>query len=145
MILNSAVCYDLRYCSTIRQLKTDFESCASVKQSDVIEGNLTSPAEPYTMESITLRLPASQISTTFYFGIKVVDASGQWSKLSNVLPAGVYHLSPPQKVTMEGSTSSTAILIAALTSTAVVLLTGGLVVIIYRKKLQNFRNKYNFA
>ena len=92
MIYNSAKRYDLRYCPTSQQLRTDFESCASVNQSDVIEGNLTSPADPYTMESITLRLPSSQVSTTFYFGIKSVDASGQWSELSNVVPAGVYDL-----------------------------------------------------
>ena len=94
IIYNTAKRYDLRYCTTSKQLRNDFESCVSVNQSDVIEGNLTSPADPYTMESITLRLPAAQISITFYFGIKSVDAIGQWSELSNVLSAGVYRVGP---------------------------------------------------
>ena len=88
----AAAGYSLRYCDNSAQLRSDFESCMSVSESGDIEANLTSPAEPHTPESLTLYLHNSQVNITYFFGIKAVDASGQWSELSNILPAGVYYV-----------------------------------------------------
>jgi hypothetical protein len=66
--------YDMRY-STLPITAENFDGAT-------VTGNLPAPAAPGTSQSVTV--PGLATGSTYFFAIKTMDASGNWSAISNI-------------------------------------------------------------
>lgn len=66
--------YDMRY-STVPITPQNFDAAT-------VAGNLPAPTAPGTTQTVTI--PGLATGSTYFFAIKTMDASGNWSAISNI-------------------------------------------------------------
>ena len=96
-MFSTAQSYDIRIADTITELQENFTQAISVKQSDIINGNLSSPQEFGNLETFIIRVPISQNQTTvsYAFAIQSLDDANRFSEVSNVVFAVFREYIPP--------------------------------------------------
>ncbi|KAK2180610.1 hypothetical protein NP493_436g02058 [Ridgeia piscesae] len=100
----TASSYDLRYSTDIKVLRHSFENATKISASDVISGNLDSPANASEVETFVIRFPAAYEDKTLFFGVKVKHSVHRVSDVSNVMSAALVYI-PEEDDSDESSTS----------------------------------------
>lgn len=84
MIYSASRC-EIRFSSSINQLRHNFENSTLVEEHHVINGTLTDAQPSLAEENIQLHLPNAQQNTTYYIGLRVWDDADRNSQTSNIV------------------------------------------------------------
>ncbi|XP_078612941.1 calcium-activated chloride channel regulator 4A-like [Branchiostoma floridae x Branchiostoma japonicum] len=86
---------EIRYGRNFDQLADDFYGSASVNHSQVLQGSLTSPPEPGSVQTIVILVPDRGDNVTFVFAVSTCDEADNCGDPSNVVSANLEYI--PEK------------------------------------------------
>ncbi|KAK2175750.1 hypothetical protein NP493_711g03078 [Ridgeia piscesae] len=131
----TASSYDIRFSTDIKQLLHFFENATQLDDSDVIKGNLTSPASPSETETFVVRFRPHYLDSTLFFGLKVTHSRGRVSGVSNIVSAAIVYV-PPEETYESSGFFTTAVGIACAVA-ALFLVVIGVALWVVRKRCIN--------
>ncbi|XP_019630577.1 PREDICTED: calcium-activated chloride channel regulator 4A-like [Branchiostoma belcheri] len=88
---------ELRYGRHFDQLADDFLGSPLVDQSQVLQGNLTSPPPPGHVQTVNIRVPERGHNVTFAFSLRMCDDQDNCSPPSNIVTSNLEHIAQPIK------------------------------------------------
>lgn len=90
----TASSYDFRFSTSIRELRNSFMNASTVNDTDIIAGDMNSPATPSEGETLVIRFPTGYENKTLFFGVQVNHSMGRISEVSNIVSAAVVFVPP---------------------------------------------------
>ncbi|KAI8517991.1 chloride channel [Branchiostoma belcheri] len=88
---------ELRYGRHFDQLADDFLGSPLVDQSQVLQGNLTSPPPPGHVQTVNIRVPERGHNVTFAFSLRMCDNQDNCSPPSNIVTSNLEQIAQPIK------------------------------------------------
>ncbi|XP_019622123.1 PREDICTED: epithelial chloride channel protein-like [Branchiostoma belcheri] len=122
---------DIRYSRDFDQLADDFYGSASVNQSQVLQGNLTSLPEPGSAMTIVILVPDRGHNVTFVFALCMCDEADNCAQPSNIVTANLEFIPEPVYIHTNG-TPTGAIVGSVLAVVFVVILV--LIFLVWRSR-----------
>ncbi|XP_066266573.1 calcium-activated chloride channel regulator 1-like [Branchiostoma lanceolatum] len=111
---------EIRYGRHFDQIADDFHGSASVNHSQVLQGSLTSPPEPGSVQTIVILVPDRGDNVTFVFAVRMCDEADNCGHPSNIVAANLEYIPEPVYVNdtitwaIVGSVLGVAALVAIL-------------------------------
>ena len=91
----AASAYDIRFSTSIKQLRSSFDNASRLNDTDILAGNLSSPLASSETETFVIRFPAGYNNRTLFFGLKVIHSNtDRVSKVSNIVSAALIYVPP---------------------------------------------------
>ncbi|XP_071484005.1 calcium-activated chloride channel regulator 1-like [Diadema antillarum] len=81
--------YELRYCTDLTTLRTNFTDCTLVDNDQLVEGNLSDIAIAGVEESVTIQLPEGSLNVSHHFSLRASDEAGNVGSTSNIVSTSV--------------------------------------------------------
>ena len=90
-----ASAYDIRFSTSIKQLRSSFDNASRLNDTDILAGNISSPLASPETETFVIRFPVGYNNRTLFFGLKVIHSnSDRVSKVSNIVSAALVYVPP---------------------------------------------------
>ena len=91
----AASAYDIRYSTSIKQLRSSFDNASRLNDTDILAGNITSPLASSETETFVIRFSVTYNNRTLFFGVKVIHSNqNRVSKVSNIVSAALVYVPP---------------------------------------------------
>ena len=104
----AASAYDIRFSTSIKQLRSSFDNASRLNDTDILAGNITSPLASSETETFVIRFPTGYNNRTLFFGLKVIHSNtNRVSKVSNIVSAALVYV-PPDYVPTTSEPETTA-------------------------------------
>ncbi|XP_071484704.1 calcium-activated chloride channel regulator 1-like [Diadema antillarum] len=81
--------YELRHCTDLTALRTNFTECTLVDNDQLVEGNLSDIAIAGFEESVTIQLPEGSLNVSHHFSLRASDEAGNVGSMSNIVSTSV--------------------------------------------------------
>ncbi|KAI8482146.1 chloride channel [Branchiostoma belcheri] len=94
---------DIRYSRDFDQLADNFYGSASVNQSQVLQGNLTSLPEPGSTMTVVILVPDRGHNVTFVFALCMCDEADNCGRPSNIVTANLEFIPEPVYIHTNGT------------------------------------------